>query len=208
MYHPPYFREQRQEVMHDLIRAHPLATLVTYGSEGLTANHIPMVLHGDADSPGILRGHIARANPLWNDFDKSIEALAVFQGPHHYVTPSWYPSKKEHGKVVPTWNYAVVHAHGLLRVMDDADWLLEQVHTLTSQHETGREQAWAVSDAPPDYVEKMLKAIVGLELPISRLEGKWKLSQNRSEQDREGVARGLEKEATESSLNLADLMQS
>ncbi|NQU56785.1 MAG: FMN-binding negative transcriptional regulator [Rhodospirillales bacterium] len=206
MYQPPHFLEQRPQVMHDLIRAHPFATLVSYSSHGLVADHVPLVLHDDIGEYGTLRGHVAKANGLLKNFDASVEVLAIFQGPHHYVSPGWYPSKKEHGKVVPTWNYAIVHANGPLRVIDDAGWLLEQVSTLTNQHEAGRDQPWAVNDAPADYVEKMLGGIIGPEIPISRLQGKWKASQNRPKADREGVAKGLKDEATTSAFQMADLI--
>jgi len=192
--------------MHDLMRTHPFATLISYASDGISANHVPLVLHQDGSDFGTLRGHIAKANGLANNFDATVELLAVFQGPHHYVTPAWYPSKKQHGKVVPTWNYAVVHAYGTLRVIDDADWLLAQVQSLTNLHEAGRDQQWAVSDAPPDYVEKMLKGITGLEIPISRLQGKWKVSQNKDDADREGVARGLKNEASSAATQMSDLI--
>ncbi len=206
MYQPSQFQEDRVPVMHDLMRAHPFATLINYASDGISANHIPLVLHQDGSDFGTLRGHIAKANGLANNFDATVELLAVFQGPHHYVTPAWYPSKKQHGKVVPTWNYAVVHAYGTLRVIDDADWLLAQVQSLTNLHEAGRDQQWAVSDAPPDYVEKMLKGITGLEIPISRLQGKWKVSQNKDDADREGVARGLKNEASSAATQMSDLI--
>ncbi len=206
MYQPPQFQEDRVPVMHDLMRTHPFATLISYASDGISANHVPLVLHQDGSDFGTLRGHIAKANGLANNFDATVELLAVFQGPHHYVTPAWYPSKKQHGKVVPTWNYAVVHAYGTLRVIDDADWLLAQVQSLTNLHEAGRDQQWAVSDAPPDYVEKMLKGITGLEIPISRLQGKWKVSQNKDDADREGVARGLKSEASSAATQMSDLI--
>ena len=206
MYQQHHFQEERLGVMHDLIRAHPLATLVSYSEDGLTANHIPFVLHTDLSERGTLRGHVAKGNPIWKGYDKSVEVLAIFQGPQHYVTPAWYPSKKEHGRAVPTWNYVVVHAYGPLTVVDDLDGLLEHLQTLTSQHEKGRDQPWAVSDAPKDYIDRMLKGIIGLELPITRLEGKWKVSQNRPEKDREGVVRGLKSEGTTSAALMADLV--
>jgi transcriptional regulator len=206
MYQSAQFQEERIGVMHDLMRTHPFATLISFGGDGITADHIPLVLHNAGGERGTLRGHVARANPLAKGFDASVDVLAIFQGPHHYVTPAWYASKKEHGKVVPTWNYAVVHAYGPMRMINDADWLLEQVSTLTAQHEAAREQPWAVSDAPADFTQKMLKAIVGLEIPINRLQGKWKVSQNRPEADRKGVADGLRKEQTISALQMADLI--
>jgi len=206
MYQPQQFQEDRVPVMHDLMRAHPFATLISYASDGISANHVPLVVHLDGSDFGTLRGHIAKANGLAKNFDATVELLAVFQGPHHYVTPAWYPSKKQHGKVVPTWNYAVVHAYGPLRVVEDTDWLLAQVQSLTNLHEAGRDQPWAVGDAPADYVDKMLKGIIGLEIPISRLHGKWKVSQNKDTADREGVARGLKNEASSAATQMSALI--
>jgi len=205
MYDVPAFREARVEVLHALIRAHPLATLVTFSSDaaaGLEANHIPLLIDPapGPDRPfGTLRGHVARANPLWRGFNADVEALAIFQGPQGYVTPSWYPSKTQHGKVVPTWNYAVVHAHGPLKIMDDAQWLRKLVTQLTERQEARLDSPWQVTDAPPDYIDGMLKAIVGIEIPLTRLQGKWKLSQNRLPQDRDGVVKGLEQRADDAS---------
>jgi transcriptional regulator len=206
MYQPSHFREDRLEVMHDLMRAHPLATLVSFDGDGVSANHLPLVLHSDVSERGTLRGHVAKANPFWKNFDASVEALAVFQGPHHYISPGWYPSKKEHGRVVPTWNYAVVHAYGPMSVFDDAEWLLAHLQELTSQQEADRDHPWVVTDAPADYLAGMLKGIVGFEIPITRIEGKWKFSQNRSEKDREGVVRGLNVEGSPSSVQVSDLI--
>jgi transcriptional regulator len=203
MYIPPAFREDRLEVLHELMCAHPLATLVVMGADGLTAGHMPLLLKAGDGESGTLQGHFARANPVWHDFNPDIDALAVFQGPQHYVTPSWYPSKAEHGKVVPTWNYAVVHAHGRLTIFEDTAWLTDHLNALTATQETPRDLPWAVSDAPADYLEKQLKGIVGFEIPIRRLEGKWKMSQNRGEADRRGVVDGLEAERTESAAEVA-----
>lgn len=169
------------------MREHPLATLVTVQEGVPTADHVP--LQYDA-SAGVLRGHVARANPLWRLADGE-RVLAIFSGPQGYVSPSWYPGKAEHHKVVPTWNYAVVHAQGRLRAMDDANWLHAFVTGLTASQEGARAMPWAVSDAPADYVQQMLRAIVGIEIAVDQLIGKFKLSQNRNEADRAGVARGL-----------------
>ncbi len=190
MYEVAAFRESRIEVMHALIRAHPLATLVTVSGGVAEANHLPLLIDPDPAPNGTLRGHVARANPLWRQPPDG-EALAVFQGPQLYVTPSWYPSKREHGRVVPTWNYAVVHVRGPLVIRDDRDWLLDLVSRLTAGQESPMPQPWAVGDAPADYIERMLGAIVGIEIPVARIEGKWKVSQNRSEADRAGVAAAL-----------------
>jgi transcriptional regulator len=187
MYQPAAFVQADPAALHALMRGFPLATLVHAGADGLTADHLPLELDADA---GVLRGHVARANPLWRRAAGQ-RVLAVFHGPQGYVSPGWYPAKAEHGKVVPTWNYAVVHAHGTLRVIDDADWLRALVGRLTDRHEAAQARPWAVGDAPPDYLAAMLAAIVGIELPIERLEGKWKLSQNRAAADRRGVVAGL-----------------
>lgn len=204
MYAPPVFREDRIDVMQDLMRAHPFATLITVEDGRPNATHIPFAFHaGDGSEFGTLRGHVARPNPVWSAFDAAIDVLVVFQGPHHYITPSWYPSKAEHGKVVPTWNYAMVHAQGPLRVVEDPDWLLAHLDTLTDGQETGRNTRWKLDDAPSDYIEKMVRGNVGLEIPISRLDGKWKMSQNRNAGDRAGVVAGLAAEGTDSAAEVA-----
>jgi transcriptional regulator len=191
MYTPKHFEEPRTEVMHELMRARSLATLVTLTSNGLNANHVPLHL-ADAPAPfGTLRGHVARANPLWRDFAKDIEVLAIFHGPDSYITPGWYATKQETGKVVPTWNYAVVHAYGSLRVIDDASWVRAQLETLTAHNEAGFAHPWSVSDAPHEYTEKLIEAIVGFEIVITKLTGKWKVSQNQPAQNQAGVITGL-----------------
>jgi transcriptional regulator len=194
MYLPRHFEQHDAQALHGLMREHPLATLVTVGPDGITADHVPLEFDATAGPHGTLRGHVARANPLWQHA-ASQPVLAVFCGPQAYVTPSWYPSKAQTHKVVPTWNYTVVHAHGTLRAVDDAPWLHDLVTRLTGHHETPRPQPWAVADAPDEYVAQMLRAIVGIEIPLTRLIGKWKVSQNRSEADRLGVADGLPAEA-------------
>jgi transcriptional regulator len=191
MYIPFANAETRIPVMHELILAHPLATLVTMGSSGLLASHIPMVLHAADGEFGTLRGHVARGNPQWREADLANEALAIFAGPQHYITPNWYVGKSTHGKEVPTWNYAVVHAYGMLRVVEDEDWLLPHLESLTDRHEAGAPVPWKVSDAPANFIQSLLKGIVGLELPIRRIEGKWKASQNRKPEDQAGVIEGL-----------------
>lgn len=195
MYCPAHFAESRPEVLHALLHSHPLATLVTMGGigdlPGLNADHIPMILETAADGTLVLRGHVARANPMWKTVRTDVEAIAIFQGPQAYITPSWYPTKREHGKAVPTWNYVTVHARGPLRIVHEADWLRAQVETMTRQQEAVFAEPWAVSDAPADYIEKMLAAIVGIELTIGTLEGKWKVSQNQPEENRTGAVQGL-----------------
>ena len=207
MYVPTHFEETRVEVMHELMCAHPFATLVTLTSQGLNANHIPLELLADPAPFGTLRGHIARANPLWRELSSDVNALAIFQGANRYISPAWYPTKEETGKVVPTWNYAVVHAHGPLRVIEDREWLRQLVGRLTDHHESNRSQPWSVSDAPADYIEKTLDAIVGLEMPIARLIGKWKVSQNRPAKDQAGVVENLRRVGDESSNAMAELVR-
>jgi transcriptional regulator len=178
MYLPKHFAQTDIAALHALMDAHPLATLVTHGPEGIDANHIPLHLDAGASANGTLRGHVARANPLARAAAVDGEILAIFQGPQSYISPSGYATKAEHGKVVPTWNYTAVHAWGRLRLIDDPHWLLAQVRTLTATHEAALPHPWQVDDAPADYVEKMLGAIVGIEIVIDRLVGKWKVSQN------------------------------
>ena len=192
MYLPKHFEETRPEALHELIRAHPLGMLVTLNAAGLQANSVPFILDADpAGGPGILRAHVARANPLWRETRGDVEALVVFQGPQAYISPGWYASKAEHGKVVPTWNYVTVQARGTLRAVDDAQWLRAFVTRLTTKHEAVQAQPWAVTDAPADYIDTMLRAIVGIEIPLTALTGKWKVSQNRPAADRAGVVAGL-----------------
>jgi len=194
MYVPDHFREDRPDVLHDAMQRIGFATLVT---QGLEANHLPMLLQD-----GMLRGHVARANPVWKA--GAGEALAIFLGPHAYVSPSWYPSKAETGKAVPTWNYLTVHARGAINWIQDADWLRAHVGALSAAHETGRENPWAITDAPAGYVDGLLRAIVGFELTIAKLEGKWKLSQNRDAADRAGVREGLLRDGHEDLSRLMD----
>jgi len=206
MYLPPHFEESRVEILHDLMRAFPLATVVTLSTDGLNANHIPLLLSCGPGPFGTLRGHIARANPMLDDLVPNLEALAVFHGPDRYITPSWYPTKKEHGKVVPTWNYAVVHAYGALRVVDDADWVRNLVETLTTQQEAPFSEPWSVSDAPQEFVHQRLGAIVGIEMVITKLKGKWKVSQNQPVQNQTGVVQGLKGLGEDSASEMAYLV--
>jgi transcriptional regulator len=189
MYLPRHFEQSDQATLEALMRDHPLATLVVATPDGPTADLIPLEFHAGVGAQGTLRGHVARANPLWRHAGAA--ALAVFQGPQAYVSPNWYPSKREHGKVVPTWNYTMVQARGALRTVDDAPWLRALVGRLTERHESTQPAPWAVSDAPDDYVLQMLRAIVGIEIELTSLLGKWKVSQNRSQADRQGVAEAL-----------------
>lgn len=207
MYLPRHFEETRAEVLHQLIRTYPFAALVTLTAEGLNANHVPFEIDADPAPLGTLRAHVARGNPLWRDFAGATDALVIFQGPHGYISPSWYPTKKLTGRVVSTWNYAVVHAYGALRVVDDPAWLRALVERLTDHHEAGRSHPWQVTDAPADFIEKQLGAIVGLEIQVTRLLGKWKVSQNRPAQDRSGVVGGLLQEGGASATAMADLVR-
>jgi transcriptional regulator len=191
MYVPPHFDESRAVVLHALMNAQPLVAVVTFGAGGLEANHVPLHLFPDEGERGVLRGHVARQNGMWRTGGAAVEALAIFQGPASYVSPFWYPTKREHGKVVPTWNYVVVHAHGRLHVHDGPQWVRRQVSALTDRQEARFAHPWAVSDAPDDYVDKMLQAIVGIEIVIERLVGKWEASQNQSAANRAGAAKGM-----------------
>jgi transcriptional regulator len=193
MYQPPAFLEERLEILHALIRAHPLATLITAGTGGLIANLLPFTLI-DTNDKGILRAHLAKANPQVDALKKGSETLVVFHGPQAYITPSWYASTREHGRVVPTWNYVVVQVRGTPRVIDDPGWLRVQVDALTSGQEDHRSEPWKTTDAPELFIEGQLRAIIGLEIPILAIEGKWKVSQNRSTADRQGVYEGLQAE--------------
>jgi len=210
MYLPKSFAEDRLPVLHDAIRAAGLATLVTVTAEGPVASHIPMLLDAGSGERGTLLGHVARANPQWRDTIAGTPALAIFLGPDAYVSPTWYPSKQETGKVVPTWNYIAIHAYGPLHFFEDKAPLLDIVTRLTQTHEGKRlgknPGPWAVTDAPADYIDAMLKAIVGFELPIARLEGKWKLSQNKSAADIAGIRDGLAVEPDEDAAALARAM--
>lgn len=191
MYLPASFRQDDLGEMHRQIRATPFALLTSAGTDGVQASHLPLLLEPDEGEFGTLYGHFARANPHWCELRGGAEGLAIFSGPDAYISPSWYPGKAEHGKVVPTWNYIAVHARGPVQLIEDRESLLQIVSRLSDQHEAGRPQPWAVSDAPDDYLAAMLRAIVGFALPIRRLEGKWKLGQNRSPAGQVGVRQGL-----------------
>jgi transcriptional regulator len=206
MYIPRANKEDRIPILHKLMAEQPFASLVTMGTSGLFASHIPMVLEQNG-ALGLLKGHLSRANTQWRDYTPSVEALAIFSGPQHYITPTWYPEKQETGKVVPTWNYVVVHAYGHLKVIEDSEWLMAHLANLTSIHEAESPVPWKISDAPADYIASQIKGIVGLEIEIERLEGKWKVSQNRSEPDRVGVARGLNELNTAESLEMKALVE-
>ena len=208
MYLPTQFKEERIEVLHDAIRQARLGTLVTLGPDGLEASHVPMLIDPAPAPNGMLRGHVARANPQWRAPAKDVQALAMFLGPHAYITPSWYATKQQTGKVVPTWNYVAIHAYGPVTFFDDPERLRAIVTGLTQTHEKPRAEPWAVSDAPDEFVRAQLKGIVGFEIPIARIEGKWKMSQNRPAEDRGGVVEGLGREGGETEAVVAQLVSS
>lgn len=206
MYVPSHFEETRGEVLQALMQAHPLATLVVPGGAELAVSHIPLLFDPAQGPHGSLRGHVARANPLWRQLGGPVGCVAIFQGPQAYVTPSWYQGKHEHGKVVPTWNYAVVHAHGPGRAIEDPLWLLDHLSTMTDVQEARQARPWKVADAPAEYIERMMQAIVGIEIDITSLRGSWKVSQNRAQVDRLGVAAGLRSRDDEASRQMAALV--
>jgi len=207
MYRPPQFDETRVDVLHRAIGTHPLGLLIRTGSEGLTADSIPFLVAASPEPFGRLQAHVARANPLWRELADGDEVLAVFSGPQHYVTPGWYETKRETGKVVPTWNYVMVQAHGRVAIRDDADFIATQIRALTERHESGRAAAWSVDDAPADFLAAQMRAIVGIEITITRLIGKWKVSQNRPLTDRAGVVAGLGAETDAAAPAMAELVQ-
>jgi transcriptional regulator len=202
MYQPEHFRVEDLSRMHALMRARPFAALVSTGPAGLYATHLPTILK-DEGLFGLVECHLARANPQWKDLSGGNQTLMIFQGPEGYITPSWYPSKAEHGKVVPTWNFAVVHAYGRPELMEDKRWLHRHVSELTAQQERSQAKPWATSDAPSIYIDSMLGGIIGCRFTITRLEGKWKMSQNRDLKDQEGVAKGLNLRASGDDLEMA-----
>jgi transcriptional regulator len=206
MYIPRANKEDRLPVLHKPMEEQPFVSLITMGSTGLFASHIPIVLEQNG-AMGRLKCHLSRANTQWREYTPSIQALAIFSGPQHYITPAWYPEKQETGKVVPTWNYVVVHAYGHLKVIEDRDWLMAHLATLVGIHEAESTAPWKISDAPADYIASQIKGIVGLEMEIERVEGKWKVSQNRPPQDRLGVAHGLGELNTAESLAMKTLVE-
>jgi len=202
MYLPSHFAETRSEVLQAAMRVHPFATLASLGTDGLTADHLPLQLSADGSR---LIGHVARANPLWQTADGQ-EVLAIFHGPQAYVSPGWYPGKREHGKAVPTWNYVLIHARGRLSAFDDADRLRTLLDELVDRHEAGFAEPWRIADAPPDYVATMLRAIVGIEIGITSLTGKWKTSQNQPAANRAEVVAGLRQRPGDDAARMAALV--
>ncbi len=207
MYTPSSFALNDLPELHQHMLGTRLAVVITHSEEGLQASHLPLLLNPDAGANGTLYGHFARANPQWKALQQGAETLVIFSGADAYITPAFYPAKAEHGKVVPTWNYVAVHAYGTAQVFTEADRLLQLVSALTDRHESAREQPWKVADAPAEYIDGMLKAIVGFALPIQRLEGKRKLSQNRSAADIAGVREGLAASSDALDQALAHLMR-
>ena len=207
MYVPAHFKEDRVAVLHDAIRTYGFGTLVTSGEQELEASHLPLLLDPEPAPLGTVLGHLARANPQWQRVKPGIAALAIFFGPNTYITPSWYPTKQQTGKVVPTWNYLAIHAYGTLSFFDDPEELRAHVGRMTDTHETPRAAPWAVSDAPANFVDQS-QGIVGFMLRITKLEGKWKMSQNRPAQDVAGVLEGLAHEDGESPEAIADIIAS
>ncbi|HEV3044229.1 MAG TPA: FMN-binding negative transcriptional regulator [Roseiarcus sp.] len=207
MYEPPLHKKESLEAQHALIRSQPLGVLVSKGPDGLEANAIPFLIDASASKLGTLRAHMARANPQWRSLGAADEALVVFQGPDRYISPNWYATKRDTGKVVPTWNYVMVQARGRPRVIEDPEWLRAQIEELTRTHEGRRPAPWAVSDAPADFVAMQVKAIVGVEIEIARIAGKWKASQNRPAADREGVIEGLTAEGEPMALDMAEIVR-
>lgn len=192
MYEVRQFAEDRLDVQHELIEKHPLGLLICNDDDGrLMANPIPFILIRDSGDKGLLKAHLARPNPQWSELRNSKECLVVFQAEEAYVSPNWYPTKRKHGKVVPTWNYVTVHVWGVPTVFDDPEWIRTQIDSLTTQQEQGQSAPWKVDDAPPEYTSAMLKAVVGVEIEISEVQGKWKVSQNRGSADLQGVHDGL-----------------
>jgi transcriptional regulator len=204
MYVNPLHRLTDRQALFSLMASHPLGAWVCQGREGLVANHLPFLLDHSRGPHGTLIGHVARANPVWRVLGPATPSVVMFQGPQAYITPGWYPGKAERGEVVPTWNYVVAHAHGVARAIEDRDWMLDLLNRLTDAHESGRESPWSVGDAPSSFIDKLMRAIVGIEMPIDRLEGKLKASQDEALQDRLGTVRGLQAQACPASGAMAE----
>jgi transcriptional regulator len=207
MYIPKQFEVTDLSTLHKLISDHPLGTWVTIADGNLEANHIPFVIDVGNGPLGTLQCHVARSNPVWQTISHQLPSLVIFSGPNAYVSPTWYPSKSEHGRVVPTWNYAVVHVSGRPRVVDEPKWILEHVSLLTETHESRRANPWSVKDAPESFLNGLTQAIVGIEISIDSIKGKWKVSQNRSEADRDGVALALSHQSNSAAKEMAELVE-
>lgn len=207
MYVNPLHRLTDRDAMFALMASHPLGAWVCHGRTGLVANHVPFLLDRSRGLCGTLIGHVSRANSVWRELGSAGPSVVMFQGPQAYITPGWYPGKAEHGKVVPTWNYVVAHAHGVARAVEDRDWVFDMLRRLTETHEAPRSVPWSVSDAPAPFMERMMRAIVGIEIPIDRLEGKLKASQDEEMPDRLGTVRGLREQACDTARAMAALVQ-
>jgi transcriptional regulator len=206
MYVNPSHQLTDREAIFSLIASHPLGAWVCHGREGLIANHVPFLLDRGRGPHGTLIGHVARANGVWRELDAATPSVVMFQGPQAYITPGWYPGKTEHGRVVPTWNYVVAHAHGVARAIEDREWLLDMLNRLTDAQEARQSAPWSVSDAPRSFIDKLMGVIVGIELPIERLEGKLKVSQDEANQDRRGTVQGLRNKPGDETEAVADLV--
>jgi transcriptional regulator len=206
MYVQDLFAEQRAEALDALIAAHPLGTLIAIRTTGVAADHLPCSMHAEIGALGALRCHTARGNPLWQALLENAEVLVVFQSPNAYISPTWMPGRKRHGKVAPSWNYAAVHVYGTARIIEDVGWLKQHLHDLSAPQEQRRPDPWAVDEAPPEFVAQLLPFIVGIEITIARKVGKWFVGQQRSPSDREGVVAGLLQEKTEAAASIATMM--
>jgi len=206
MYVSKHHQLQPGEAIFSLVESHPLGAWVCHAQDGLVANHVPFLLDRTRGPHGTLMGHVARANGVWRQLTSTVPSVVMFQGPQAYITPGWYPGKTAHGKVVPTWNYVVAHAHGIAQVVEDRDWMLDMLHRLTESQERIQTIPWRVGDAPADFIDTMLRAIVGIEIPIDRLEGKLKASQDEELQDRYGTVNGLRSGSCDDSFAMADLV--
>jgi transcriptional regulator len=204
MYVNPLHALDDRETLHSLMAAFPLGAWVCQGRQGLVANDVPFLLDSGRGPFGTLIGHVSRANPVWRELGQAAPSVVMFRGAQAYITPSWYPGKVEHGRVVPTWNYVVAHAHGQARAVEDRDWMLDMLNRLTDAHEAGQTAPWRVADAPSSFIDSLLRAVVGIEIPIERLEGKLKASQDEARQDRVGTACGLQAQACGAAVSMAD----
>ena len=203
----PLHRLTDRETLFALMTSHPLGAWVCQGRAGLIANHVPFLLDRTRGPCGTLIGHVSRANPVWRELDSASHCVVMFQGPQAYITPGWYPGKVEHGEVVPTWNYVVAHAHGVARAVVDRAWIFDMLKRLTERHEAPRAVPWSVTDAPAAFMDRMMRAVVGIEIPIDRLEGKLKASQDEAVPDRHGTVRGLREQACDAARAMAALVQ-
>jgi transcriptional regulator len=208
MYVNPLHRLTDRETLFALMASQPLGAWVCHGRDGLIANHVPFLLDGSRGPFGTLIGHVSRANPVWRELGSAVPSVVMFQGPQAYITPGWYPGKGEHGEVVPTWNYMVAHAHGVARAVENRDWVFDMLQRLVAAHEAARQSPWSVSDAPAPFMDKMMRAIVGIEIRIDRLEGKLKASQDEAMPDRRGTVRGLREQACDTARAMAALVRS